>query len=370
MRAAVLWAPGEALKIEEVATTELGDDEVRVTTRAVGLCHTDLHVIDGSLTRPTPIVLGHEASGVVADVGRNVDGIAVGDHVVVCLVVHCGACRWCRRGHFALCANRAAAMRPDDAPSRLMCGGRTLHQFTNVGALAEEMVVHRSSVVVVPEAIPLEVAALLGCAVVTGFGSVEGVARVQDGEAVVVIGCGGVGLNIVQAAHAAGAAQVIAVDLDAQRRRRAVEEFGATEALDGAVGARVGEIVLDMTGGGADHVFDAVGLIDTTTLALDLTAPGGAAYAFGIYPEGATVPVAVAHLHAAKRIVGIRMGDVDPARHIPRLVDRYLDGSLLLDQLITDRVGLDDVNEAFAALRAADGTRTVVTFPTPGRGAP
>jgi len=365
MRAAVLWAPGTELTIEDVATTDLGDDEVLVNTRAVGLCHTDLHVIDGSLTRPMPIVLGHEASGVVAEVGRNVNGITAGEHVVVCLVVQCGTCRWCRRGQYALCGDKAATMRAAGAPSRLICGETPLHQFTNVGALAEQMVVHRSSVVVVSEAIPFDAAALLGCAVITGFGAVERVAQVRAGDSVVVIGCGGVGLNIVQAAKAAGAADVIAVDLDDERRRRAVDAFGATESVDGAKAAEVRDIVLDRTAGGADHVFDAVGLVSTTTIALELTASGGAAYAVGIYPEGAAVPVAVTHLHAAKRLVGVRMGDSDPATHIPRLVHRYLDGELLLDQLITDRVGLDEVNDAFAALRAADGARTVVTFPLP-----
>jgi S-(hydroxymethyl)glutathione dehydrogenase/alcohol dehydrogenase len=370
VRAAVLWAPGEALTIEEVDTSALGDDEVRVMTRAVGLCHSDLHVIDGLLTRPTPIVLGHEAAGVVAEVGRGVAGIAVGDHVVACLVVHCGACRWCRRGRFALCAGRAATARSADQPSRLRRGSTPIHQFTNVGALAEEMILHRSGVVVVPETVPLEAAALLGCAVATGVGVVDRVAGVRRGDSVAVIGCGGVGLNIVQAARVAGASPIVAIDLDAQRRKRAVEEFGATDALDGGEPARVTTRVLEATGGGADHVFDAVGHVATTSLALELTANGGATYAVGIYPEGATVPVAVAHLHAAKRLIGVRMGDVDPGVDIPRLVRRYLDGELLLDQLITDRVGLDDVNEAFAALRAVEGTRTIVTFPPSGPAGP
>ena len=362
MRAAVMWSPRSPLTVEEVTTSALRPDEVRIATRAVGLCHSDLHVLDGRLTRPLPTVLGHEAAGIVTEVGGEVLGVEAGDHVVACLVVHCGTCRWCRRRQPTLCGNKAVTNRPPGEPSRLELGGRPLHPFANIGGLAEELVVHRSAVVVVPPAVPLEAAALLGCAVSTGVGVVDNVARVQPDDVVAVIGCGGVGLNILQAARAAGAAQVFAIDLDRSRRETAVARFGATEALDAADPTSLAERVLAASGGGADHVFDAVGRIATTTLALDLATAGAAVYAVGVYPEGEVVPLPVGHLQSAKRLVGVRMGAIDPRIDIPRLVDRYLSGELLLDQLISDRVGLDDVNAAFEALRSADGLRTVVTF--------
>jgi S-(hydroxymethyl)glutathione dehydrogenase/alcohol dehydrogenase len=362
MRAAVMWATRAPLTIEEVTTSSLMPNEVRVATRAVGLCHSDLHVLDGHISRPLPTVLGHEAAGVVTEVGAGVTGVEVGAHVVACLVVHCGTCRWCRRGQPTLCGNKAATNRGPGEPRRLTLGDALLHPFTNIGGLAEEMVLHRSAVTVVPPTVPFDVAALLGCAVCTGVGVVDNVARVRAGDVVAVIGCGGVGLNIVQAARAAGAAQVFAIDLDERRRRDAVARFGATEALDAADSSVVVGRVLAASEAGADHVFDAVGRVATTALALDLAAAGAAVYGVGVYPEHESIPLAVGHLQAAKRVVGVRMGDITPAIDIPRLVDRYLGGELLLDQLISDRVGLDDVNAAFDSLRNTDGLRTVVTF--------
>ena len=187
-------AVGEPLSIETLTTPALRPDEVRVATRAVGICHSDLHVLDGDMARPIPCVLGHEASGVVVECGAEVDHVSVGDLVVTCLVVHCGTCRWCERRLFSLCPNKASTGRAVGEPSRLVDeAGEPIVQFTNIAALAEEMVLHRTAVTAIPNGVPADAAALLGCAVATGYGAVENVADVQAGESVVVIGCGGVG---------------------------------------------------------------------------------------------------------------------------------------------------------------------------------
>lgn len=356
-------AVGEPLVIEELETSPLRADEVRVETRAVGVCHSDLHVLDGHMIRPLPCVLGHEASGVVTEVGEAVTNVAAGELVVACLVVHCGVCRWCRRGSFALCADKAATARGPGEMSRLVdAGGRPVVQFTNIAALAEEMVVHHSAVTAVRADMPPEAAALLGCAVATAYGAVENIAGVRPGESAVVVGAGGVGLNLVAASVAAGASPVIAVDLDGDRLALARDVAGATHTVDGADHRAVRRAVADLTGGGADHVFEAVGRTALLAAALDLVADGGAAYAVGLLTDGAEVAVPVAHLHSAKRIVGVRLGNIDPRRDIAALADRYAAGELPLDALITRRVPLDGVNDAFDALRDTDGARTVVVF--------
>lgn len=364
MLAAVVRSAGMPVSIEELTAAPLLAGEVRVATRAVGLCHSDLHVIDGHIDRPMPHLLGHEAAGVVIEVADGVPEVSVGDHVVACLVVYCGECRQCASGHRALCTNKQVCNRGADEPPRYAsASGESITQFSNVGALVEEMIVHHSAVTVIPTAMPFEAAALLGCAVVTGVGSIERVAKVQPGESVVVVGCGGIGLNLLHAASYAGATTVIGVDLDEDRRASAVEHFGATHALDGSDPDEVVRAVAELTGGGADHAFDAVGSTAITETCLDMVAPGGGAYAVGIYSSGSELTLSTAHLLRGKRLVGIRMGDIDPPVDIPKLADRYLSGDLPLDQLITDRIPLDETNAGFDRLRSVDGTRSVVVFP-------
>lgn len=364
MLAAVVRSAGAPLVIEELTATPLVPGEVRVGTRAVGLCHSDLHVLDGHIDRPLPHLLGHEAAGVVIETAQGVTDVSVGDHVVACLVVYCGECRQCRTGHRALCTNKQVCNRgPEEPPRYTSANGEAITQFSNVGALVEEMIVHHSALTVIPPAMPFEAAALLGCAVVTGVGSIERVANVQPSESVVVVGCGGIGLNLLHAARAAGASTVVAVDLDENRRAAATEHFGATHTLDGSDPDDVVRAVLSLTNGGADHAFDAVGATSITQNCLAMVAPGGAAYAVGIYSAGSELTLSTDHLLRGKRLVGIRMGDIDPAVDIPKLAERYLAGDLPLDQLISDRIPLDQANEGFDRLRSVDGTRTVVVFP-------
>lgn len=362
MRAAVLWAPHEELRIEDVATARLLPSEVRVATRAVGLCHSDLHVIEGDVARPMPVVLGHEASGIVIEVGSDVSDVRIEDHVVVCFVVHCGACRSCLAGQPAMCSNREATMRRPDQPSRLSIGGSEVHQWTNVGGFAEELVLNRSAVTVIDDAMPLDLSALLGCAVATGVGSVRNVARVQPGDHVAVIGCGGVGLNICQGAAAAGAQTVIAIDQSDDKLALARQFFGATHVFNTRSHPAAAAEINALTSGGADHVFEAVGIPGLVPFGLGITARGRTLYAVGVFGDAAVIEVPAGHLHAGKGIRGVRLGSVNPQRDLPLLAGEYLAGRLDLDRLVSQRIPLDAINQGIAMLRSGTGARSIVVF--------
>jgi len=312
VKGAVVRTSGEPLSIEELTTSPITAAEVRVATRAVGLCHSDLHVLDGHLTRPLPHLLGHEASGVVVEVGADVDSVAVGDHVVACLVVYCGTCRQCTGGRPTLCSNKQVCNRQPDEPPRFAdADGKAVEQFSFVGSLAEEMIVHHSALTPIPKEMPFDAAALLGCAVVTGVGAIEKVAKVQPGDSVVVVGCGGVGLNLVHAAHKAGASIVVGIDLDENRRELAETHFGATHVFDGADPELI-EKVIEVTNGGADHAFDVVGSAALTANCMKMNVPGGATYTVGIFKSGEELRIDALEFHRCKRLIGVRMGDIHP----------------------------------------------------------
>lgn len=363
MRAAVLHAPHEPLVIEHVDTPyALQPHEVRVATAAVGLCHSDHHVIDGRVARPMPVVLGHEASGVVTEVGPAVTDVAPGDHVVACFVVYCGACRMCRAGRPAMCQDREATMRPAGVEPRLAQGGREVHQWTNIGGFAEEMVLHRNAVTVIDDRMPLDLAAMLGCAVATGVGSARKVAGVGPGDHVVVIGAGGVGLNVCQGAAAAGAASVIALDRSDERLALAAERFGATHVVNTASVADPAALIREITDGGADHAFEAVGVPALVDLALDATARGGSVWAVGVFGDAARIDFSAAHLHSGKGVHGVRAGSLEPQKDLPALVAAYLAGELELEALAGRRIPLEAINEGIADLAAGVGARTLVVF--------
>ncbi|GAA2245066.1 alcohol dehydrogenase catalytic domain-containing protein [Herbiconiux moechotypicola] len=363
MRAAVLHAPHEPLRIEQVDTPDvLLAQEVRVATAAVGLCHSDLHVIDGRVARPMPVVLGHEASGVVTEVGDAVTDVRVGDHVIACFVVYCGACRQCRAGRPAMCQNREATMRPAEAPPRLAQSGREVHQWTNIGGFAEEMVLHRNAVTVIDPRMPLDLAAMLGCAVATGVGSARTVAGVGPGDHVVVIGAGGVGLNVCQGAAGAGAASVIALDRSDERLALAAESFGATHTINTAADSHAAATIHRLTDGGADHVFEAVGVPALVDLGLEAAARGGSVWAVGVFGDDAEIAFPAGHLHSGKGVHGVRAGSLVPRRDLPRLVQDYLAGALELDALAGRRIPLDDIQDGIADLERGVGARTLVVF--------
>lgn len=361
MKAAVLRDGSDRLSIESITHTELTPREVEVHTRACGLCHSDLHVLDGTLDRPRPHVLGHEAAGIVTAIGSGVTSVEVGDHVVTCLVQGCGGCRRCTGGEPTLCTDPAATHRPPGAPSRLQTSeGADITVMGNVGGLTETMVIDERGLVVVPDDLPFELAAILGCAVVTGMGAVLNVADVQPGDTVAVIGCGGVGLNVIQGARIAGAARIIAVDVSAEKLSTALD-LGATDTVDSSLVDAV-DTVRAMTDGGVDHAFEVVGRPATAEQAVAMAANGRSAYIAGVMADDTTFRVRAESTKRGKSVVGIFMGSTQPDIDIPAYVRMWRDGRLDLAGMVSRLMPLDDVDDGFRALAAGEVNRAVVVF--------
>lgn len=261
-----------------------------------------------------------------------------------------------------MCQDREATMRRPEREPRLSIRGAEVHQWTNVAGFAEEMVLHRNAVTVVDERMPLDLAAMLGCAVATGVGSARKVARVRPGDAVAVIGAGGVGLNVCQGAALAGAGTIVAVDRSAHRLELAQSRFGATHVVDASAEADVAARVRELTDGGADHVFEAVGVPGLIEVALDAAVRGGAVWAVGVFGDSARIDFSAGHLHSGKGVHGVRAGSLEPQLDIPLLVDEYLRGVLELEALVGERIALDDIDRGIEALRTGAGARTLVVF--------
>ncbi|MEC9000131.1 MAG: Zn-dependent alcohol dehydrogenase [Actinomycetota bacterium] len=361
MRAAVLHqAPGD-LVIEDLDIARPVGREVLIRTKASGLCHSDLHVIEGLLPLPSlPAVLGHEASGIVEAVGPDVTAFAPGDHVITCLTQFCGTCTECHAGRIYVCPNRHGLVRGADEDPTLSLGGRPVLPMTGLGAFAEQMLVHENGVVGVDPDVPFDVAALIGCAVLTGVGSAVNGARIAAGETVAVIGCGGIGLNIVQGCRLAGAGRIIAVDLNADKLE-AARGFGATDVVDASQADPV-EAVLAMTGG-LDAAFEAIGLTATAEQALAMVAPGRTAYLVGVPPVDSAMTVSGAMMVLqAKSLRGLFMGNSHFKVDMPRLARHYLEGRLELDRLVSAHITLDEVNDGYAELKAGATLRSVIVF--------
>jgi S-(hydroxymethyl)glutathione dehydrogenase/alcohol dehydrogenase len=361
MRAAILeTVPGE-LVIDEVSLMDIGPDEVLVQTAACGLCHSDLHVMEGKMVMPAPILLGHEASGVVQAVGSDVTEFAPGDHVVGCLNVHCNECYQCVRGRRFLCERRRVLTYRADGTSRVRRGEQGITQMSGLGGFAEQMLAHRNGLVKVPDELPLELGALLGCAVVTGVGSVFNAARLRAGSTVAVVGCGGIGLNIVQGARLAGAERIIAVDLNPEKLDLA-RTFGATDTIDGSDTDAV-QAVIELTSGGVDAAFEAIGLPATVAQAFQMIRPGSVAYMVGVPPAGAMIELPGAQMLAQHRgLQGVFMGANDFKRDIPMLANLYLQGRLKLEELVAARIKLDDVNKGYEAMKRGTEARSVIVY--------
>lgn len=358
MRAAVCRAFGEPLLIEEIDIAAPQHRELRVEIAACAICQSDIHYARGAWGGELPAVFGHEAAGVVAEVGAGVEGFALGDHVVVTLIRACGACETCGRGDEALCG----ATFPLDERSPLSApDGSAIIQGLRTGAFAEQVVIDASQAVVVPATIPFDRAALLGCGVITGFGAAVNTARVEPGSSVVVFGTGGVGLNAVQGAAFAGATTIVAVDPSPAKRAAAVA-FGATHAAD--ADADVVGVIADVTGGrGVDTVIVTVGAPQPVEQGTRLLRRGGTMVIVGMPPSGVTAsidPGAVAS--EGHRIVGSKMGASRIAVDVPHLVGLYRDGRLRLDELISDRGPLDRINELLAAASNGSAIRNVIVF--------
>ena len=362
IRAAVLTEPNTPFRVETLDLEPPRAGEVLVRLAAVGVCHSDWHVATGATKHPLPVVTGHEGAGVVESVGPGVSGVAPGDHVVLSWAPACGSCFYCLRDKANLCETYTAPIWNGtmlDGSTRLSWDGRPVYSYCGLAAFATHTVVPRQSCVVIRKDVPLDSASLVGCAVATGVGAAMLTAQVKPGDTVVVFGCGGVGLSAIQGARLCGAKRIIAVDTKAVKIWVA-QHFGAQSVLmdtDDVVG-----IVKHHTGGrGADHAIEAIGAPAVQELALDTIRPGGTLTLAGLSPMGSATHFPAAVLaRQEKTIKGSYYGGVNPRRDFPMLLDLYAEGKLNLDDLITRRYRLEQINEAYRDMLAGELARGVI----------
>ena len=355
IKAAVWMAPGDSGQVETVDLDPPGEGEVQVRIAAAGVCHSDYHLSLGHFGRHRfPTVLGHEGAGTVEMVGPGVDSVNRGDRVSFCFIPSCGRCRQCLRGKPNLCEPGSAAAfggKMLDGGHRMRLGdGTPLQQFLAIGAFAERTIVPARSVVKVPDSLPLDQAALVGCAVLTGFGAVRNVGRVGAGDRVAVIGCGGVGLQVIAAAAQAGAEEIVAVDAVAAKAGLALG-YGATEFR-----------LVHEVQGAFDVVFEVVGLAETIELAWRLLGPGGSVVVVGIAPAGVDVPIRAIDFSSEKSLLGSFYGSGDPADQIADLAAMVASGALDLGKVVSHTTDLEGINDAFGRMERGEGARTIVLF--------
>ena len=361
MKAAVMRANKAPLEIEDVRIDEPGPGEVVLRTVASGICHSDLHVIEGDLPVPPPCILGHEPAGIVEAVGAGVTGFAPGDHVIGCLTAFCGVCKFCTQGRPYLCPTQFAGRPPGAKPRLAGANGAPLGQFANLSSFAERMLCPERSLVKIRDEMPLDRASLIGCGVTTGLGAVLNTVHVPAGASVAVVGCGGVGLAAIQGARIVGAGRIIAVDAQPWKFDLA-RKLGATDCVNAKAGDPVAA-VHQLTGGGADFAFECIGLVPTVQQAVAMTGRGGTAVLVGVVPITQLVPISAADLTLQeKKITGSYMGSNRFRFDMPRYVDFYLDGRLKLDEMISSRLELDEVNAAFDRMRKGEAARQVIVF--------
>ncbi|HUO04988.1 MAG TPA: Zn-dependent alcohol dehydrogenase [Candidatus Binataceae bacterium] len=361
MKAAIFRAPNQPLTIEEIEIDKPQDREVLIKTVASGVCHSDLHMVDGLYPCPAPTVLGHEAAGIVEEVGRNVTYVKPGDHVICCLSVFCGNCQQCMSGHPNRCTDRQATQRSRGDKPRLSQNGKPVFQLLDISSYAEKMLLHENAVAKISDDIPLDRAALIGCGVTTGVGAVLNTAKVAPGSTVAVFGAGGVGIAAIQGARIAGARKIIAVDVFEGKLAMA-KRFGATDTIDSSSSDAVDEIRKLTGGGGVDYAFEAIGLKKTAEQAFNALKPGGMATVIGMIPFGQKVELDGYMFLSERKLQGSNMGSNRFRIDMPRYLDFYLQGRLKLDEMISRRAKLEDVNDAFRAMKAGEVARTVLMF--------
>ncbi|KQY29314.1 alcohol dehydrogenase [Caulobacter sp. Root1455] len=364
MKAAVLREVGKPLQIEEVSIGKPGPREVLIRTKAAGVCHSDLHFVEGSYPHPLPAVLGHESAGIVEAVGSEVRTVKVGDHVITCLNPYCGHCEVCLTGHMNLCISpetrRAKGEEPRLFREDLSGSGDTrMAQFLNLSSFAEMMLVHEHACVAIRRDMPFDRAALIGCSVMTGVGAVIHTSGVRPGETVAVIGCGGVGLSTINGAVMAGAGRIIAIDRIPGKLELA-KAFGATDVIQASDDTV--KQVIELTGGGVHHSFEAIGLKVTAEQAFKMLRRGGTANIIGMIPVGTMIELHGPDFLGERKIQGSYMGSNRFPVDMPRLVDAYMAGKLKLDELISRRIKLEDVNSAFDELKRGELARSVIVF--------
>jgi len=364
MKAAVLSAVDTPLEVRddiEIASPKAGELRVRVV--ASGVCHSDLSVQNGTIPLPLPMILGHEGAGIVEEVGEGVETLAVGDHVVLSFVPSCGECYTCLHGQPYLCetSRGQAAGGQLDGTTRLTSGGAPLHQMACLGTYGPQAIVPAISAVKIPDDVPLDIAALIGCGVLTGVGAALNTAQIEPGDTVAVIGCGGVGLNVIQGARIAGASKIIAVDMLPSKLEMATE-FGATHTVNAGDGDPVEAVKAVTDGRGADVSFEVIGLGPTMEQAIDMVRPGGQVILVGVprLDVMLNLNAAFTFLYLAKTIKGCWYGSSDVKSDVPKLLDLWHSGQLKLKELISKEITVDQVNQAFADMQAGTVARSVI----------
>jgi len=361
IKAALFHGAKQPLAIEQVEIDKPNGREVLVRTVAAGVCHSDLHFVDGLFALNAPAILGHESAGVVEEVGDRVTYVQPGDHVIACLSVFCGHCDQCLSGHPNRCANRAELQRGKTERPRLSQDGKPVIQFADIAGYAEKMLLHENAVVKITKEMPLDKAALIGCGVTTGVGAALNTAKVEPGSTVAVFGAGGVGLAAIQGARIAGARRIIAVDVF-ENKLATAKRLGATDTVDASSADPV-KAIKEMTGGGVDYSFEAIGLKTTAEQAFYCLGPGGTATVIGMIPAGQKVEIEGRYFYLSERkIQGSTMGSNRFRIDMPRYIDFYMQGRLNLDDMVSRKAPLDGVNEAFRAMKAGEVARTVLMF--------
>ncbi len=357
MRAAIFTEHNGPMSVEDVTPADPGPRDVIVHITASGVCHSDLHVISGALPMPPPAILGHEGCGVVEAVGSEVTRVQLGDRVIGSFIPACGHCWFCLRDQSHLCANTYAVM---GAPRATRGDGTPLMAMTGLGTFADMMTCDEMSLVKIDTDVPDEQLALIGCGVTTGVGAALNTANVKAGDTVAVIGCGGVGLNVIQGARIAGAGRIIAIDLQPAKLELA-RQFGATDTVDASKGDPVAQ-ARELAGGGVHYAFEAIGLKQTAEQAFGMLRAGGTCTVIGMIPLGQSVEIPGYELLSEKKLIGSNMGSNRSRVDMPRYIDLYLDGRLKLDELVSRRIGLDEVNAGFDAMKAGEVCRSVILF--------
>ncbi len=363
MKAAVLRSQGEPMRIEELHLDDPKEKEVRIRVVASGVCHSDYSVAHGVLRSPLPVVLGHEAGGIVEEVGPGVEDLAPGDHVIAALTPSCGECPFCKEEKPFLCVQTIPTMGHStmvDGTTRLRAGDEAVHQLCAIGSFAEQAVIPAGAAIKIPEDVSLETACLVGCGVTTGVGAVLNTAQVEPSTSVAVLGCGGVGLSIVQGARLARAGTIIAVDPVEEKRNIALD-IGATHAIDPTT-EDVAKAVRGITRMGVHYAFEAIGKIETIELMWRLLRPTGKAIVVGMPSLREEVKLRVQGFFAQRQITGSVYGSAVPKRDIPKFIELYRKGKLDLDRMITSFIRLEDVNSAFAAMGRGEGARSVIVM--------
>jgi S-(hydroxymethyl)glutathione dehydrogenase/alcohol dehydrogenase len=363
-KAAVLTAVDTPLEVrDDIEVAAPGPGEVRIRTGASGVCHSDLSVSNGTIPLPTPMVLGHEGAGTVTEVAEGVTSVKPGDHVVMSWVPACGECFYCTRGESFLCEKNAMAAHGGllDGTSRLSSAGSPLHVMGMCGTFSDEFIAPAISCVKIPDDIPMTVAALIGCGVLTGVGAALNTADIRAGDTVAVIGCGGVGLNVIQGAEIAGAGEIIAIDV-MEHKLDLAKQFGATQLIkadrdDPVAGAMA-------NGRGVDVAFEVIGLGATMQQAIDMTRNGGQVVLVGVprLDVFLNLNAALTFLYLAKSVKGCWYGSSNVHVDVPKLLELYKSGRLKLDELVSREIVLEEVNDAFGAMTSGEVARSVIVY--------